>query len=229
MAQQRKSLRRKSLRHKNRTTLKRGGGKGTKSKSVKAAKTSHKNEPSSIVYFPRTGKRIHDDDETDDELGKEIKHQNSEENKARIKRYQQEQLDKHMFRIPGIIQTYGAEDIYWNIPNRKYIVLTNQNNQYYFDLLGISLKEACSITNQEVDAKYEDIINHDLLDSRLKKFVVDAKEKLRLKKERISYANEIPWQEYQLKVREYDESIMNEPNTYSKLPTPPPYEHETRC
>jgi hypothetical protein len=41
MAQQRKSIRRKSLRHKNRTTLKRGGGKGTTSNSKKAKKITN--------------------------------------------------------------------------------------------------------------------------------------------------------------------------------------------
>jgi hypothetical protein len=233
MAQQRKSLRhkslrRKSLRHKNRTTLKRGGVKDTKSKSVKAEKASHNNEPSSIVYFPRTSEHTHNDD--DDEWEKDFKHLKSKANKARIervhKRYQQEQLDKHIYRIPEIMQHYQAKLVDWDIE------LGRPNYQYYFDILGIPLKEACSITDAEVNAKYTDIIEHPLLHEYQKKFVKDAKEKLRSQNKRIYHANEIPWQEYQLKVREYEESIIrfiNYPNTYSILPEPPPYEHKILC
>ena len=60
MAQRRKSLRRKSLRRNNRTTLKRGGMDKT-NKPVKAEETSKKNDPSSIVHFPRTGPEWEED------------------------------------------------------------------------------------------------------------------------------------------------------------------------
>ena len=236
MAHRCKSIRHKSIRHKNRTTLKRGGVPDSKRESKKAEKTSHKIEPSSIVYFPRTGKYTHDDDETDDEFEKEFKYLNSKENKTRIKRvheqYQKEQLDKHMLLIPGIIQNYGARDENLNIENNPYIILTNPNNQYYFDILGIPLKEACSISNAKLKAKYEDIINHIHLHSGLKKFVDDARHKLYSQRVRISYANEIPWQKHQLKVREHKESItrfMYDRNTHSISSSPPPYEHQTLC
>ena len=230
MAQQRKSLRHKSLRHKNPTTLKRGGlkrggVKDTKSKSVKAEKASHNNEPSSIVYFPRTSEHTHNDD--DDEWEKEFKHLKSKANKARIERvHKQEQLDKHIYRIPEIMQNYQAKLVDWDIE------LGRPNNQYYFDILGIPLEKACSITDVEVNAKYQDIIKHELLHEYYKKFILDAKEKLRLQNMRIFYANEIPRQEYDLKVREYKQSkiiFMNNPNIYSILPKPPTYEPKILC
>jgi hypothetical protein len=53
MAQRRKSIRHKSLRRNNRTTLKRGGMEKT-NKPVKTEKTSQKNEQ---VHYPRTNEQ----------------------------------------------------------------------------------------------------------------------------------------------------------------------------
>jgi hypothetical protein len=202
------------------------------------SKPSHKNEPPSIVNFPRTGKHTDDDDEWENDFRRITSHTYKENLERAQKQYQKEQLDKHMRLIPGIIQTYGARDENSRIPNNPYIVLTNPDNQYYFDILGIPLEEACSINDTQLIAKYENIINHNhnhnhlLLHPELEKFVHDAKEKLRLRRMRISYANEIPWQKHQLEVKKHEEikeRFMHDSTVHSISSPPLPYEHQILC
>jgi hypothetical protein len=199
----------------------------TKSKPVKAEKTK------GILEIGFENRRKGPEYEFGED---KLIHQNSKANKARIERvyeqYQQEKLDNHMRRIPEIIHTYGARDENWKKPNKPYIVLTNPDNQYYFDILGIPLKEACSINNTQLNAKYEDIIKHNDLHPNLKKFVDDARHKLYSHPMRISYANEIPWQKHQLKVKKHEENIERfkyDSTVLSIPPSPLPYEHQTLC
>jgi hypothetical protein len=230
----RKSLRRKSLRRNNRTTLKRGDlkrGGVTPDVSTASKKRSYSQiDPSSDeASFPRT----------EEQWDKAFKYEKSLANRERTERVSQasrkEKLDKHMRRIPEIIHTYGARDIQDNVRNGPYITLTKPNNQYYFDILGIPLKRACSISNAELKAKYEDIINHNHLHKGLQKFVDDAKNKLYNQDLRKHFANDIPWQEHQLKVREYEKNqakFLSNPGSFPEgfFPVEPsPYEHKTLC
>ena len=226
-----KSIRRKSLRHKNRTTLKRGGLKrgGVTPDVTASKKRSYSQIDPSVdeASFPRT----------EEQWDKAFKYEKSLANRERTERVSQasrkEKLDIHMRRIPEIIHTYGARDVQDNVRNGPYIILTKPNNKYYFDILGIPLKKACSITNAELKAKYEDIISH--INPGFKKFVDDAKNKLYNQDLRKHFANEIPWQEHQLKVREYEKNqarFLSNPRSFQEgfFPVEPlPYEHKTLC
>lgn len=208
MAQQCKSIRRKSIRHKNRTTLKRGGVIESKSEPKKAKKTS------SIVYFPRTGKRTDDDEWEDD-----FKRLNSDEYKARNERVRkQHQLDKHMLRIPGIIRTYGAREIKLNDYDEPDIVLRYNTNRYYFKILDIPLEKAHSITNEELNEKYNKIIKHPLFHEGLQKFVFDAKNKLYSNKVRQNSLSKISSQEYQLNLNKDAENLARYMRNDKDLP-----------
>jgi hypothetical protein len=214
--------------------LKRGGVTPDISTASKKRSYSQIEPSSDEASFPRT----------EEQWDKAFKYEKSLANRERTERVSQasrkekldkHMLDKHMRRIPEIIRTYGARDENYNNPDNPYIILTKPNNQYYFDILGIPLKRACSISNAELKAKYEDIINHNHLHKGLQKFVDDAKNKLYNQDLRKHFANDIPWQEHQLKVREYEKNqakFLSNPGSFQEgfFPVEPsPYEHKTLC